>query len=147
MRFYSLLRAPAEPPMDEPQRQAILILGMHRSGTSAIAGASALLGADLPLNQLEPAVDNLWGFFEPLSVVSVNDWIFARANRTWYDCLDFSPARIAADEHSTVTAMIFLALLKEFPKPGLFVLKDPRLCVLLNFWLPALQAWGARPSV
>lgn len=37
---------------------AILVLGMHRSGISALTRIISLLGADLPPNLMPPAADN-----------------------------------------------------------------------------------------
>ena len=45
---------------------------MHRSGTSFIAGALALLGVSLgdPARQLKPGPDNPKGYFEVLGLAS-----------------------------------------------------------------------------
>ena len=50
--------------MERSDREALLVLGMHRSGTSSIAGAMVRLGGVAPLNLLPPADDNPKGFFE-----------------------------------------------------------------------------------
>ena len=47
-------------------REAILVLGMHRSGTSAVAEALSILGAQLPARLMPPQSDNPRGFFEPI---------------------------------------------------------------------------------
>jgi hypothetical protein len=43
--------------------KALLVLGMHRSGISSIAGAMVLLGGAAPINLLPPADDNPKGPF------------------------------------------------------------------------------------
>src|SRR5215472_14578003 len=43
---------------------AVLILGMHRSGTSATAGLLQFAGVDLGSNLTPPQEDNPRGFFE-----------------------------------------------------------------------------------
>ena len=47
---------------------AVLILGLHRSGTSATTRVISLLGADLPSKLMEASTDNICGFWESLSV-------------------------------------------------------------------------------
>ena len=62
-------------------RQAVLILGMHRSGTSAIAGVSHLLGAAAPATMMEPAADNPTGFWESETIAGLTKryWMLAAA--------------------------------------------------------------------
>jgi hypothetical protein len=56
---------------DGSQRaRAILVMGMHRSGTSPVARVLGLLGLDLPNALLPPGEDNPLGYWEPQDVVS-----------------------------------------------------------------------------
>jgi hypothetical protein len=111
---------------------------MHRSGTSAVAGAVRLLGANPPVTMLPPAADNPSGFFESFGVVGVNDWILREAGATWYDCLGVIDNQLETRKHAMALALINLCLINEFPNASLLLLKDPRLCVLLDYWLPVL---------
>ena len=43
---------------------AVLVLGMHRSGTSSVAGALIRLGGAAPLNLMPPTEDNPKGYWE-----------------------------------------------------------------------------------
>ena len=45
-------------------KNAVLILGMHRSGTSSVAGSLVALGGAAPLHLLPPQADNEKGFWE-----------------------------------------------------------------------------------
>jgi hypothetical protein len=119
---------------------------MHRSGTSAVAGAARLLGADTPVTMLPPAADNPSGFFEAFAVMGVNDWILSEAGATWYDCLGFIGNQLEPHKHAMALALINLCLINEFPNASLLLLKDPRLCLLLEYWLPVLQASHIRPA-
>lgn len=40
------------------KKMALVVLGMHRSGTSSVAGALAMLGAQPPKTLLAPSDDN-----------------------------------------------------------------------------------------
>ena len=54
-------------------RDCIIVLGMHRSGTSALARVLNLLGVDLGTNLLPAAEDNETGFWEHRDLVLVNE--------------------------------------------------------------------------
>ena len=54
-------------------RTAILICGMHRTGTSALTRVLSLLGAALPRNIYPPGTGNELGHWEPRDVVKLHD--------------------------------------------------------------------------
>ena len=51
---------------------AVFILGMHRSGTSAITQAVKVLGFELSENLMPAKPDNVKGFWEDWDVVNLN---------------------------------------------------------------------------
>ena len=117
-------------------RQAILILGMHRSGTSAMAGISCLLGAGAPAGMMEAALDNPTGFWESLPITALNEAIFRSAGCGWYDSLTFDSTAIDAGSRDDLAAHCASVLTAEFGNAPSFVMKDPRFSVLLDLWLP-----------
>ena len=52
---------------------AIVVLGMHRSGTSALTRTLSLLGAALPGNLLPSKPSNETGFWESTDILEFND--------------------------------------------------------------------------
>src|SRR6185436_14358475 len=56
-------------------RTAIVVVGMHRSGTSALARMLSLLGASLPRNLNPAGPGNEIGHWEPEAAVRLNDQI------------------------------------------------------------------------
>jgi hypothetical protein len=72
--------------------EALLVLGMHRGGTSSIAGAMVRLGGAAPLNLLPPADDNPKGFWESSVLMSLNDQILEAGGNHWEDWRQFDPA-------------------------------------------------------
>ena len=50
----------------------LLVLGMHRSGTSALALALAQLGVDLPKTQMKPNQWNVTGYGESSALNELN---------------------------------------------------------------------------
>jgi len=127
--------------------RALIVLGAHRSGTSALAGALAQMGFH-PGSSLLPAVQgvNNNGFFEDQRVVDLNDRILAILGRDWRwstplpegwrERSDLNEARLEARQ-----------LLEEQQTHGSWLLKDPRLCKLLPLWLPELRALDVIPSI
>ena len=66
------------------KKKAIIILGMHRSGTSAVTRICNLLGADLGSKLLKAIKgNNDKGFFEHRDVVDVNDKILYEMDSSW----------------------------------------------------------------
>jgi hypothetical protein len=128
-------------------RVAVIVLGMHRSGTSAVAGAAIRLGLAPPKTPIAPTDDNPTGSHESLPLGNLNHLLLNAAARGWYDCLSFSPdmlndaARAAGFDYCTDV------LRQEFADEPAFVVKDPMLCLTLPLWLPALRAVGATVSV
>ncbi len=122
----------------------LLVLGMHRSGTSSFAGLAARLGAQLggdlmPANEFNPR-----GYGEHRGVVAAHDQFLAAQGLAWSGpCaeVDFgTEAALAA------RAALREVLTREFAEAPLFAIKDPRLCRLLPLWRPLLEALGARPA-
>mgnify|MGYP001037718924 FL=1 len=84
-------------------KRALLIFGMHRSGTSAAARVVNLLGAELGNDLVPPGPDNPGGFWEHAEAVRINDDLLHGLGRTWYEMrgmpdgwLDSSHAKSAA---------------------------------------------------
>ena len=70
-------------------KTCIVVLGMHRSGTSAITGALEKIGVTLP-QELWPAQgDNPKGFFEGRKVIEINEKFLAK-NGSNYDDTRFN---------------------------------------------------------
>jgi hypothetical protein len=120
----------------------LVVLGMHRSGTSATARAMEALGADLG-DRLMPAADgnNDKGFFEDYDVVKLNVELMAAAGMDWHTLgeLDVSripPARLDAFQTEA------LVTLRAKCQGKIFALKDPRLSRLIKLWKPVFDCVG-----
>jgi hypothetical protein len=125
----------------------LVILGMHRSGTSALAGAVVRHGFSGPRTALPGADDNPDGFYESHWVVQVNHRILLRAQCTWNLCLHFKPETLPAGLDAPLRAEIGRILANEFEAQPAFVVKDPRLCLTLPAWVPAFAPIGAMPVI
>ena len=60
-----------------------LILALHRSGSSAVAGVLDLLGVDMGIIYYQPH-QQTQKVFENIDVVLLNDKILERLSMTWY---------------------------------------------------------------
>ena len=137
-----------EPMNDHPTKTAILVVGMHRSGTSALTRVLSLLGCDLPKTLMEPVPDNNeLGFWESRPICDFNDEILASAGSAWDDWREFDSGWYSSPVAHEFRARAQDMLREEFGNSRFFVLKDPRLCQLLPFWNDAVSAFGAKPYV
>lgn len=131
---------PNRPDVTGTIRQAILVLGMHRSGTSALAGISHLLGAAAPAGMMEPEADNPLGFWESGPITALNEAIFRVLDCAWCDSLAFDSANIGPTSRSELAPLLASVLTQEFGDAALFVMKDPRFSLVLDLWLPTFVA-------
>lgn len=120
-------------------RAAIFILGMHRSGTSALAGTLLHLGVALGEELLPPAPDNPKGFFENQRILRVHDTLLKELNSAWYDMrplpLDWEQTSAASAARSALGEFTR----EEFSETPLWGIKDPRLSRVLPLWIDILR--------
>ncbi|MBN2631454.1 MAG: sulfotransferase family protein [Rhodobacteraceae bacterium] len=133
-------KTPAPPPL----RSALIVLGMHRSGTSALAGTLAKMGADLPLDLMEPAEQNAKGFFESNRITGLNEDLLASAGKTFFSYDPVSPDWFTSPKAMEFEERALEALAEDYGRSYLFVVKDPRICRLLPFWHHVLARAGCR---
>ena len=119
--------------------KCILVLGMHRSGTSALTQLISQIGASLPKNPVPAGAANVKGHWEPQDLVNFNERILAELNSRWHDCRHLDLTQLSADRYSYYRQVIVQGVLAEYAESPLFVLKDPRICRLMPLWRDALE--------
>lgn len=129
------------------RRQAVVVAGMHRSGTSALTRVLASLGCALPKTLMEPNEYNTEGYWESEAVATLNDAVLESAGSTWDDWEPFNTQWYSSPVAETFRDQAQRVLEDEFGDSRLFVLKDPRACRLLPFWTDALAGFGADARV
>jgi hypothetical protein len=114
----------------------IVVLGMHRSGTSALTRAMSALGADFGTN-LMPAAEgvNDKGFFEDLDINAINIAVMQAAGADW-DTMAPIDINTIEPQHLDRLQTDAIALLRAKCHGKIFALKDPRIARLLPFWQP-----------
>lgn len=131
------------PPSGRPK--VIVVLGMHRSGTSAITRVVNLLGADISKKLMPPAAENVTGFWEPADVFLLNEQILDLAGSAW-DLPNRLPDNFWVEPSIAEVASQMSALVaKDLEGTQLFVIKDPRICRLLPLWIRIFKQLDREP--
>ena len=116
----------------------IVVLGMHRSGTSAVTRVLHLLGGTLPPEEdLLTNYDNPDGHWESRTLVALNDRILAAYGRSW----EFPPWLAPGWERSAKASALLPELGPAFSSvydTEPWVWKDPRTCLTFPLWRRAL---------
>jgi len=124
--------------MNKNKQTCILILGMHRSGTSALTGLLYDNELFIGNNLLAPQEDNQKGFFENINILKLNNKILAKLNSSW-DNVTFDISEINQEQEIYFVNEIKKTILNEFKNIDTFGIKDPRISILLPFWLKAFS--------
>lgn len=124
-------------PVDEPapkarkakaaKRTCIMVLGMHRSGTSALTRAINLLGAELPKDSIPADSNNANGYWEPTRLTLLNDQMLIEAGSRWDDWRPFDPDSLSTSRAEFYKAEIARIIGEEYGDDALIVLKEPRI--------------------
>lgn len=138
MRFIRSLFSRAEQPLPPPERVTLMVVGMHRSGTSFLTGSLQQAGLELgKFSAWNP--HNLKGNRENLDIVAFSDEVLAARGCAW----DAPPKQpIVWSEAEYAKARELIAEYDGVPRWGF---KDPRALLLVEGWqhlLPDLRFVG-----
>ena len=104
----------------------VFVLGMHRSGTSCLAGALEICGLFLG-NVRRTGRYNAKGYFELADLVNLHDQILGLNRGTWHN----PPTPVQIHPHQMNSLRQFALALSQQRPCGV---KDPRLLFLLDGW-------------
>ena len=128
--------------------RAVCVLGVHRSGTSAVTRALELGGVYLgEPEDLFAGPDNPEGHRERLDVMQLHDRLLAALGRRWSTERPLDPGWIADPAVAPFRAELFALVERAFAGRALWGFKDPRACQLLPLWRQVLDALGVRLEV
>lgn len=122
----------------------VVVLGMHRSGTSSVAGTLVKLGGEAPAHLMKDNAFNERGYFESALIVQFNDDILASAGSRWDDWRPFNPNwydSVVAEEFRARAHEVFKM---EFATAALPIMKDPRIGRFFPFWRQVIEDMGKR---
>ncbi len=127
-----------EPQKSASGRTAIIVAGMHRSGTSATTRIVNLLGAELARDLIPADIGNERGHWESRAVQHLHNALLAELGSDLY-----SPVSIAAEWFDSAAAQPWIARIRELVADeyasSRFVVKDPRIVLFLPLWSEALR--------
>ena len=122
---------------------ALFVLGVGRSGTSALARVLSLCGGTLPPRLLGATASNPLGYFEPREAIALNQAILRRLGSSGYD-VALPTTRddvVDAEEIAGCVAQV-RAYLDSLPPAPLTVIKEPKITLLADIWFEAARLAG-----
>lgn len=132
-----VLARPAAPAAPAAQ---VVVLGMHRSGTSAVTGLLRLMGLWAGEEDDFPPADehNQAGYWEHRGVWSVDEAILRSLGASWSEAADLDLSRLGGELRARLAERA-REIVRDLDRHGSWVVKDPRLCLLLPFWREILE--------
>jgi hypothetical protein len=133
--------------MTTERSDIIFILGMGRTGSSALARVLSLCGGSLPRNLLAPKSDNPTGFWEPEDGLKLNDAILFNHGATWFDpTMRLQLENVFSEQEQREYVNKMTNFLEECAAP-ILVIKEPRITALTDLWFAAAKRANFRIKV
>lgn len=126
-------------------RVAILVLGMHRSGTSALTWLLGRLGAALPSDAIDASGDNARGYWESAGLVKADDQVLRVGRSSWFDPRLLDLSRLDAGAIASRKNRIREAIERGWGSAPVLAIKDPRQCRFVPLVAEVLAAMQAEP--
>jgi glycosyltransferase involved in cell wall biosynthesis len=124
------------------RNKLIVVLGVHRSGTSAITRGLQALGVDLGETLMPPASgNNEKGFFEDTEISAFNDELLELLGGHWHSLPAISETDLSSEKLADIR-MRAIGLLRSKLGSKPFGIKDPRIARLLPFWQQLFEHVG-----
>lgn len=132
------------------RRRIILVLGMHRSGTSVTMNVLNALGVPLSDDLMPPTQFNQKGYFESQTIARIHDDILKAFGMEWSSSTITHPLPAAwwrTPAIAPLRAELVEVVNREFEKAGpLWGFKDPRTARLLPLWNEIVAEMDLDPS-
>ena len=130
------------------RRPIVLVLGMHRSGTSLCSHILSALGVDLS-DDIDVNPSNAGGHWERREIVEFHDRILGLFNRDYLGRFhDFAlPVAWWADPRVAQIRREIVAFLEQRMGDGYFGFKDPRTVRLMPVWHQILNELKLTPRI
>ncbi|MGD8234215.1 glycosyltransferase [Vibrio sp. TRT 1302] len=116
------------------EKQIVVVLGMHRSGTSLITKGLESLGVELSESMIPQANDNVKGFWEDADILDFNERLLNTFGSYWYTTRPFKISDINSNQLNDLISEAYELISLKLEKHDVWGFKDPRTCVLLDFW-------------
>lgn len=123
----------------------ILILGMHRSGTSAMTRVCNLLGTELGVRLIPPGPFNPKGHWEHGELLRINRRMLSVMGASSGFVWPLPKGHLSAQKAEPLQQMIADVIGEDFADAPLWGVKDPDMSRLVPKWLPVLHCQGVTP--
>ena len=121
--------------IDNIKRQLVVVLGMHRSGTSAITRGLTALGVELGQTLIPAMPDNPSGFWEDRDITNLNIELLRHLGHDYHSSLvPILESDLASERMSAFRLRAVELLRQKTAANAIFGIKDPRTARLLPFW-------------
>jgi hypothetical protein len=121
--------------INKAPKRLIVVLGMHRSGTSATTRALQVLGVDLGDNLMPGIVgNNEKGFWEDLDINKLNIELLQFISHDWHTLTPIPSEELKSENLADLRQKAIDLLRKKTKSVSIFGIKDPRMTRLLPFW-------------
>lgn len=130
---------------DSPSR-VIMVLGMHRSGTSTVTKGLEALGVDLGSELMPSAADNPKGFWGDTGFYQLNEELLKILGRSWCDLERTESEELVRLGEGTLFFRALELVRSRMRGKSLVGIKDPRFAILLPFWKKVFLAAGVSVS-
>jgi hypothetical protein len=128
------------PRADRQPSRAIAVLGMHRSGTSAITRGLAAMGVYLGNDFLDAQPENPTGYWEDRGIVELDERLLRTLGLAWDDAAPIAPQSFACRALRKLRHAAVRYVRRNFAQHALWGFKDPRTIRVLPFWQDVLGA-------
>lgn len=129
------------------QQQCLMILGMHRSGTSALTGLLEKLGGELSESLMPASEYNVLGYFESQRLSDFNNEVLRSIGSAWDFWTPLPAGWAGSPAYKDLQNQAQDLVSQEYAGRSLFLFKDPRLCRLSIFWREVLDSLGVDVKV
>ncbi|MDH5572936.1 MAG: hypothetical protein OEY89_14325, partial [Gammaproteobacteria bacterium] len=117
------------------KKNIVVVLGMHRSGTSVITRGLEVLGVSLGNHLMQPVSgDNDKGYFEDVDVNAINIELLQLFGQDWHVLATVTADELTGKKTAGLRLRAIELIRSRLQDIDCFGMKDPRLCRLLPFW-------------
>ncbi len=126
---------------------ALIVLGMHRSGTSLLTGLLSQVGVVMGKRLYAPQKGvNEKGFWEHEDIVDTHDELLLNLCSQWDDVLPLSDKWREGNTVQPFIDRLSGLVRRDFSDAYVWALKDPRMCRLLPLWFPIFEDLRVSPT-
>ena len=130
--------------MESPNK-AIVILGMHRTGTSVLSACLKIMGVHFGQSLTQPNLSNQSDFFDNKDLVLIHDLLLRDLGCQWSMIGSLPAGWLESEAANAAKERIIKLLERDFSEKVLWAIKDPRLCRIMPLWLDVFETKNIDP--